>query len=113
MLDRDEPLLPSLLRRQVGAIVTSTDQLAGPSDAVAPDVLVKIIRACRDTERLRVCYRDAGGLESERTLDPHRVVATARRWYLVARTSRACRPPGEHRTVSRRTRRWPGPRRTP
>lgn len=55
---------------------------------------MKVIRACRDTERLRVRYRDAGGLESERTLDPHRVVATARRWYLVARTSRACRPPG-------------------
>ena len=52
---------------------------------MAPDVLVTITRACRDSERLRVRYRDARGVETERTLDPHRVVSTARRWYLVAR----------------------------
>ena len=30
-------------------------------------------------------YRDSEGRRSERTLDPYRVVTTARRWYLVAR----------------------------
>ena len=38
----------------------------------------------RDSERLRVRYRDARGNETDRVLDPHRVVTTAKRWYLVA-----------------------------
>jgi predicted DNA-binding transcriptional regulator YafY len=32
-----------------------------------------------------VRYRDARGNETDRVLDPHRVVTTAKRWYLVAR----------------------------
>jgi predicted DNA-binding transcriptional regulator YafY len=72
------------VRRQVGAIVESTDQLGAAGEAVAPDVLLVVTRACRDSERLRLRYRSAGGHESAVTLDPHRVVSTARRWYLVA-----------------------------
>ena len=87
---------------------------------VSPDVLVAVRRACRDSERLRVTYRNAGGVVSERTLDPHRLVRTARRWYLVARdrdrdawrTLRidrlaTVRPTG-HRVVHRRSTRCGG-----
>jgi len=48
-------------------------------------VLVTLTRACRDGERLRARYRDQRGRETDRRLDPHRLVTTARRWYLVAR----------------------------
>ena len=80
-----EQLLPSTLRRQVGAISTMTARLGGGSTPVDPEVLVTLTRACRDGERLRARYRDQRGRETERRLDPHRLVTTARRWYLVAR----------------------------
>jgi predicted DNA-binding transcriptional regulator YafY len=62
-----------------------TTRLDAAPEPIPPEVLVTITRACRDAERLRVRYRDRGGRESERTIDPYRVVSTARRWYLVAR----------------------------
>ena len=80
-----EQLLPSTLRRQVGAISTMTARLGGGSTPVDPEVLVTLTRACRDGERLRARYRDQRGRETDRRLDPHRLVTTARRWYLVAR----------------------------
>jgi predicted DNA-binding transcriptional regulator YafY len=84
-LGKLEQLLPPTLRRQVGTIGSMTTRLGTGGAPVSPDVLVTITRACRDSERLRVRYQDARGTETERTLDPHRVVSTARRWYLVAR----------------------------
>ena len=93
-LGKLEPLLPPALRRQFGAIVETTEQLGASGEAVSPDVLVVVTRACRDSEWLRVCYRNAGGRASDLTLEPHRVVATGRRWYLVARD----RDRGEWRT---------------
>ena len=78
-------LLPPALRRQVGAIDAVTEQVGAAAEPVTTDVLVTVARACRDSERLRVTYRDGKGVRSERTLDPHRVVRTPRRWYLVAR----------------------------
>ena len=83
-LGKLEQLLPPTLRRQVGTIGSMTERLGTAIAAVSPELLVVITRACRDTERLKVRYSDAGGRESERTLDPYRVVSTARRWYLVA-----------------------------
>lgn len=84
-LGKLEQLLPPTLRRQVGTIGSMTSRLGSIAAPVAPDVLVAITRACRDAERLRVRYRDARGNETDRTLDPYRVVSTAKRWYLVAR----------------------------
>ena len=93
-LGKLERLLPPALARQVGAIGTVTSRLAGASAPVATEVLLTVTRACRDGERLGVRYRDHADRQSERTLDPHRVVSTARRWYLVARD----RDHGEWRT---------------
>ena len=83
-LGKLEQLLPSAVRRQVATIAAMTTRLGAAPAPVPPDVLVTLTRACRDGERLRVRYRDSEGRESERTLDPYRVVTTARRWYLVA-----------------------------
>jgi predicted DNA-binding transcriptional regulator YafY len=40
--------------------------------------------ACRDMESLRFRYRDHGGAVTVRAVEPHRLVNTGRRWYLVA-----------------------------
>ena len=84
-LGKLELLLPPTLRRHVGTIGSMTARLGGPVNPVSPDVLVAITRACRDSERLQVRYRDGRGHATDRTIDPYRVVSTARRWYLVAR----------------------------
>jgi predicted DNA-binding transcriptional regulator YafY len=83
-LGKLEQLLPSTVRRQVGTISAMTARLASGSSPVDPEVLVTLTRACRDGERLRARYRDGRGHETDRRLDPHRLVSTARRWYLVA-----------------------------
>lgn len=79
-----EQLLPSRLRRRVqtlsGAIVPAAG--AGPTTHV--DVLLAVAAAARDTHRLRVDYRRHDGEHTRRVLEPHRVVHSGRRWYLVA-----------------------------
>jgi len=71
-------------RLGVGAVRHTTVRLAGTSDDVDPQTLIAVAQAAAATERIRVVYRDAGGRETERRLDPHKLVSTGRRWYLVA-----------------------------
>lgn len=80
-LDR---LLPPRLRSRVDALRAATITLAPPVDAVDADVLVALAQACDGHERVAVAYRDRDGRPSERRLEPYRLVATGRRWYLVA-----------------------------
>jgi len=40
--------------------------------------------AAAERERLRITYVDRDGRETERRVDPFRLVSTGRRWYLVA-----------------------------
>jgi len=81
-----EQVLPHRLRRRVGALHAFTvPMLRGPQpSAVDPAVLAEIAHLCRDAERLRFEYRDHGGSSTRRTVEPHRLVCTERRWYLVA-----------------------------
>jgi predicted DNA-binding transcriptional regulator YafY len=81
-----EQVLPNRLRRRVGALNAFTvPMLHGPgASAVDPAVLTELANACRDSERLRFEYLDHGGAPTRRTVEPHRLVCTERRWYLVA-----------------------------
>jgi predicted DNA-binding transcriptional regulator YafY len=81
-----EQVLPNRLRRRVGALNAFTvPMLRGPvPDAVDPAVLTELAHLCRDAERLRFEYRDHDGTTSRRSVEPHRLVCTERRWYLVA-----------------------------
>ncbi|MDQ0747415.1 putative DNA-binding transcriptional regulator YafY [Streptomyces africanus] len=93
-----EQVLPGRLRRRVGALNAFTvPMLRGPvPDAVDPAVLTELAHLCRDAERLRFEYRglphsrtdSSGGTpigtHSRRSVEPHRLVCTERRWYLVA-----------------------------
>ncbi|WP_405642397.1 helix-turn-helix transcriptional regulator [Streptomyces sp. NBC_00019] len=81
-----EQVLPSRLRRRVGALNAFTvPMLRGPQpSAVDPAVLTELANLCRDAERLRFAYRSHNGDSTRRTVEPHRLVCTERRWYLVA-----------------------------
>jgi predicted DNA-binding transcriptional regulator YafY len=79
-----EQLLPARLRHRINALHTATVPLTGPTPAVDPDILTTIASACRDHQRLRFGYRGHEGAASTRVVEPHRLVHTPRRWYLVA-----------------------------
>lgn len=79
-----EQVLPAHLRRRVAALGTATETLPAGGPMVDPQHLTVIAAACRDTEQLRFVYRDRGGTESRREVEPWSVVNTGRRWYLVS-----------------------------
>ncbi len=81
-----EQVLPGRLRRRVSALNEFTVPMlrVRAGAAVDPAVLTELATVCRDGERLRFEYRDHGGTGSRRTVEPHRLVCSERRWYLVA-----------------------------
>ncbi len=78
-------MLPNRLRRRVSALGAFTVPMLRGADTstVDPALLTELAGACRDSERLRFSYRSHGGSDSRRTVDPHRLVCTEHRWYLV------------------------------
>ncbi|MGI5272593.1 helix-turn-helix transcriptional regulator [Nonomuraea sp. CA-218870] len=79
-----ERVLPSRLRHRVNALQSMTVPLTGGTAPVGADTLSAIAAACRDHESLRFGYESGDGTSSERLVEPHRLVASGRRWYLVA-----------------------------
>ncbi|MFE3318017.1 helix-turn-helix transcriptional regulator [Nocardia sp. NPDC059195] len=78
-----EQILPSRLRHRVSALQAATVTMPAGAATVAPDVLTAIAAAIRDHEQLRFDYRTHDGTEIRRAAQPHRLVHTGRRWYLV------------------------------
>ena len=83
-LARVERFLPPRLRSQVAALRATTVPLMSRRDTVPVEHLVTLSRACDDRSRVVFGYRSRQGDESERRAEPHWLVATDRRWYLVA-----------------------------
>lgn len=81
-----EQVLPSRLRGRVSALNQFTVPMLRGAGASTVDsgVLTELATVCRDAERLRFGYRDHAGTVTRRTVEPHRLVCTERRWYLVA-----------------------------
>lgn len=79
-------VMPKRLRRRVDALRMMIQPMVwdGASAAVDPDVLTVAAQACRDTVRLSFDYVGANRQQSERRVEPHRLVTVGRRWYLVA-----------------------------
>jgi predicted DNA-binding transcriptional regulator YafY len=78
-----EQVLPPRLRRRVNTLQAYTIPFAGWGPTVDADVLATLAAACRDRETLRFSYRKANS-SGRRLVEPHRLVHTGRRWYLVA-----------------------------
>lgn len=83
-LTKLDQVLPARLRSAVAAIQAATDTLGGPSAQVDGEALLVLARACRDRVRARFGYVAHAGSETERRVEPVRLVATGRRWYLMA-----------------------------
>ncbi|RFU42618.1 WYL domain-containing protein [Actinomadura logoneensis] len=79
-----QQLLPSRLRHRMEAFRAATVPLPGSAGPeVGADLLAAVAAACRDRRRVRLRYRGRDGVTA-REVEPHRLVHTPRRWYLVA-----------------------------
>ena len=79
-----DQVMPPRLRSEVKAIHQSTETLSSNTDLVDGDVLLTLAKACRDLMRIRFGYVARDGVATERWVEPVRLVATGRRWYLMA-----------------------------
>ena len=79
-------LMPPRLRRRMDAVASQTES-PGPWDGapvVDAGVLTTLAQACRDSESVRFDYAGRDAEPSHRRVEPLRLVAMGRRWYLVA-----------------------------
>ena len=51
---------------------------------VEPRLLIELGHAVRGTEQVRLEYRDRAGRDTERRVEPYRIVVLGRRWYLLS-----------------------------
>lgn len=84
-LTKLQQILPSRLRHRVDALVTATSPIpAGSTPIVDIDTLTTVAAAVSSGQTLRFHYLAADDTETRRHVEPHRLVPTRRRWYLVA-----------------------------
>jgi predicted DNA-binding transcriptional regulator YafY len=83
-LSKIQQILPPRLGKRVAALQAVTVAPARAESSVDARTLSTIAGACRDLEILQFRYRDHAGTVSGRWVEPHRLVHTGRRWYLVA-----------------------------
>ncbi|MFC8528157.1 helix-turn-helix transcriptional regulator [Nocardia sp. NPDC057227] len=79
-LDR---VLPTRLRHEVRALSGAVESFGGGRASVDPEVLMTLARACRDEVEAGFEYPSKDGT-GRRRVEPHRLVASDRRWYLLA-----------------------------
>ncbi|REF34660.1 helix-turn-helix transcriptional regulator [Thermasporomyces composti] len=79
-LDR---VLPARLRHQVRTLAGSVESFGGGRTPVDPTVLLTLARACRDEVEVSFDY-PRGNERHQRRVEPYRLVASDRRWYLLA-----------------------------
>ena len=79
-----EAMLPSATRERVRVLAEaiSTPEL-GP-ESVDAELITELADAVARTRQVRVSYGDRHRIPSQRRLEPHRLVAWGRRWYLSA-----------------------------
>ncbi|GGS71137.1 DeoR family transcriptional regulator [Planobispora rosea] len=79
-LDR---VLPTRLRHEVRTLSGSVEFFGGGRTPVDPEVLMTLARACRDEVEAGFGY-PSGSEVRRRRVEPYRLVASDRRWYLFA-----------------------------
>lgn len=78
-----DQVMPPGLRSEVRAVQQATAVLPGGAVEVDGEVLLVLARACRDAVQVRFGYAARDGSLTERRVEPQRLVATGRRWYLM------------------------------
>ncbi len=79
-----EQTLPARLRPRLDALRQATVSAAGGGPTVDADILVALATACREAQQLRFDYTTHSGTGEVRRVEPHRLVYTGHRWYLLA-----------------------------
>jgi predicted DNA-binding transcriptional regulator YafY len=79
-----DQVMPPRLRGEVRAIHAATQTLDSGPATVDGEALLRLARAVRDTVRVRFRYESRDGAPSARVVEPVGLVATGRRWYLMA-----------------------------
>lgn len=79
-----EQVLPARLRERTAALQQATVALPRTAPTVDPGLLTTLATACRNRQSVRFSYTRADGPVTERLAEPHRLVHTGYRWYLVA-----------------------------
>ncbi|MGW2105480.1 helix-turn-helix transcriptional regulator [Streptomyces sp. NPDC001948] len=82
-LTKLDQVLPARLRHEVRALSGSVESFVSGRTPVAPEVLMTLARACRDEVEAGFAY-PSGGEVRQRRVEPYRLVASDRRWYLFA-----------------------------
>ena len=105
-LTKLDQVMPGRLRERVADVTESMTTVPGSDTPVEPELLVELGHSVRGSEQVRLDYQDRVGRESERRIEPYRIVVLGRRWYLLAfdldridwRTFRLDRIRAVHRT---------------
>ena len=79
-----EQVLPPRLRGRVAALHGFVVPLERRGATVDAERLSCLANACRDHDGMRFAYHDRAGAPTTRSVEPHRLVHTGDRWYLVA-----------------------------
>jgi predicted DNA-binding transcriptional regulator YafY len=79
-LDR---VLPTRLRHEVRALSGAVESFGGGRPPVDAEVIMTLARACRDEVEAGFDYPSKAGAQRRR-VEPYRLVASDRRWYLFA-----------------------------
>ncbi|MEU6961499.1 helix-turn-helix transcriptional regulator [Streptomyces chrestomyceticus] len=82
-LTKLDQVLPARLRHEVRALSGSVESFGGGRAPVDPVVLMTLARACRDEVEAGFGYASKGEVR-QRRVEPYRLVASDRRWYLLA-----------------------------
>ncbi|MGW0803400.1 helix-turn-helix transcriptional regulator [Nonomuraea sp. NPDC002799] len=82
-LTKLDQVLPTRLRHEVRALSGSVESFGAGRTPVGPEVLMTLARACRDEVEAGFGY-PSGGEVRRRRVEPYRLVASDRRWYLLA-----------------------------
>ncbi|MFF5213296.1 helix-turn-helix transcriptional regulator [Streptosporangium sp. NPDC000396] len=82
-LTKLDQVLPTRLRHEVRALSGSVESFGGGRTPVDPEALMTLARACRDEVEAGFDY-PSGSEVRRRRVEPYRLVASDRRWYLLA-----------------------------
>jgi len=84
-LGKIEQVLPAKIAKRLAALKSSIVRLPRSWGSGAElEAVSALAAACAERTAISFGYRDHGGHESRRAVEPHRVVHLDRRWYLVA-----------------------------
>ena len=77
-------VMPPRLRHRAKTVATATVSATPFDGVIDPDTLTALASAAANRERVRFSYADWQGRTTTRQVEPVRLVALSRRWYLVA-----------------------------